>query len=123
MKKDKDGVTGWVTLTDCVLMKFKALKKGTLLHLLMEAIRQKRHLSINTKLYLAWKAFEACMHMWCVNGLLHNDLKLDNILLSECLSFLVLCDFGHTTSVHAILGEKVGTPSYRAPEINQLQAD
>ncbi len=63
------------------------------------------------------------MHMWCVNGLLHNDLKPDNILLSDCLKFLVLCDFGHTSGVNAILGRKVGTSSYRAPEINQLRDD
>ncbi len=104
-------------------MKFTALKNGTLLELLMEANKHKIHLSTNTKLYLAWKAFEACMHMWCVNRVLHNDLKPDNILLSDCLEFLVLCDFGHASKIYAILGWKVGTPQYRAPEINQLRDD
>lgn len=122
-EKEVNHVKIEITMTNCVLMKFKACSNGDLLQLLRKAIKHKRHLRMTTKLYLVWKLFEACNHLWCTNGLSHNDLKLSNILIdtSDCLTKLVLCDFGHTTSVNALLRRKVGTPEYRAPEINQLQ--
>ena len=52
-------------------------------------------------------------------GIIHRDVKLDNILLSTDLTEIKLCDFG--VSRFAKPGEKVneqcGTPAYLAPEI------
>jgi serine/threonine protein kinase len=78
-----------------------------------------RRISYQTKLYLCKKFYEACYHFWFVQNKVHNDLKLDNILISDCFSKLLLCDFGHTTQYNMVLRTYVGTPEYRAPEINE----
>jgi hypothetical protein len=100
-------------------MKLKALKNGDLLQLLMKAGRKHKRISYQTKLYLSKKFFEACWHLWSEEKFVHNDLKLENILISDCLTKLLLCDFGHTTQYELILRVPVGTPQYRAPEINK----
>jgi serine/threonine protein kinase len=84
-------------------MKFKALKNGDLLHLLMRASKMHKRISYQTKLYLFKKFYEACCHLWFVEKRVHNDLKLDNILISDCLTKLLLCDFGHSTQYSAVL--------------------
>ncbi|OMJ89914.1 hypothetical protein SteCoe_7802 [Stentor coeruleus] len=52
-------------------------------------------------------------------GIIHRDIKLDNILLTSDYTDIKLCDFG--VSRFAKVGEKVneqcGTPAYLAPEI------
>ncbi|OMJ78628.1 hypothetical protein SteCoe_21505 [Stentor coeruleus] len=52
-------------------------------------------------------------------GIIHRDIKLDNILLTSDYTDIKLCDFG--VSRFAKTGEKVheqcGTPAYLAPEI------
>jgi len=103
-------------------MKFKALKNGNLLQLLMKASRMHKRISYQTKLYLSKKFFEACLHLWSEEKFVHNDLKLENILISDCLTKLLLCDFGHTTQYDIILSTRVGTPQFRALEINMLVA-
>jgi serine/threonine protein kinase len=100
-------------------MKFKALKNGDLLHLIMRANLKQKRISYQTKLYLAKKFYEACRHLWFVDKKSHNDLKLDNILISDCFTKLLLCDFGHTTHANMVLSTFVGTAQYRAPEINE----
>mmetsp|Transcript_23254 Transcript_23254/g.64955 ORF Transcript_23254/g.64955 Transcript_23254/m.64955 type:complete len:682 (+) Transcript_23254:57-2102(+) len=51
-------------------------------------------------------------------GIVHRDVKLDNILLDEHEE-AVLCDFGFSASVHDSESMKVkcGTPGYMAPEM------
>lgn len=60
-------------------------------------------------------AVKACHIM----GIIHRDIKLDNILLNSDYSEIKLCDFG--VSRFAKAGEKIyeqcGTPAYLAPEI------
>ncbi|KAK3271654.1 hypothetical protein CYMTET_20011, partial [Cymbomonas tetramitiformis] len=51
--------------------------------------------------------------------IIHRDLKLDNILISDGESLtLKLCDFGFSKStlVHSIAKSRVGTTAYMAPE-------
>lgn len=100
-------------------MKFKALRNGDLLHFINSANRKYIRISYKTKLYLAKKFYEACYHFWFVQKKAHNDLKLENVLISDCFTKLLLCDFGHTTHFGAVLKTYVGTPQYRAPEINE----
>jgi serine/threonine protein kinase len=51
-------------------------------------------------------------------GVLHRDIKLDNILLDENLT-PKLCDFGVSRFIgpDEIINEQCGTPAYIAPEI------
>jgi tRNA A-37 threonylcarbamoyl transferase component Bud32 len=53
-------------------------------------------------------------------GILHRDIKLDNILLNGRYK-VKLCDFGISLKIHKghILTEKCGTPAYMPPEIIQ----
>lgn len=56
---------------------------------------------------------------FCHNrGVLHRDIKLDNILLSEDMQ-VKLCDFGVSRFMAKgeIVAERCGTPAYIAPEI------
>lgn len=107
------------SLSKYTLMKFKALKNGDLLRLIKRASEKHKRISFQTKLYLCKKFYEACCHLWFVEKKVLNDLKLDNILISDCFTKLLLCDFGHTTHYNMVLQTYVGTPQYRAPEINE----
>jgi serine/threonine protein kinase len=92
-----------MSLSKYTLMKFKALKNGDLLQLIKRAEQMHKRISYKTKLYLFKKFYEACCHLWFVEKRVHNDLKLDNILISDCLTKLLLCDFGHSTQYSAVL--------------------
>lgn len=50
---------------------------------------------------------------------LHRDFKLDNILLSKCLTKIKICDFGVSKFITKgeIVIDQCGTPAYLAPEI------
>ena len=50
-------------------------------------------------------------------GVLHRDIKLENILLSQ--SHVKICDFGVSRMMqkHALIREQCGTPAYIAPEV------
>jgi serine/threonine protein kinase len=52
-------------------------------------------------------------------GVLHRDLKLDNILLDLKLEELKICDFGVSKAITPgeTISGKCGTPAYIAPEI------
>jgi serine/threonine protein kinase len=54
-----------------------------------------------------------------MNGVLHRDFKLDNILLDESLTTVKICDFGVSKLVKKgeIINDQCGTPAYLAPEI------
>lgn len=52
-------------------------------------------------------------------GVLHRDLKLENVLLNSALNTVKLCDFGISRFVEigVPMHEQCGTPAYLAPEI------
>ena len=53
-------------------------------------------------------------------GIIHRDIKLDNILLNENLDCKI-CDFGVSRVMlpNEVIYEKCGTPAYLAPEVIQ----
>lgn len=107
-------------MSEYTLMKFNAMINGDLRQLMAKSVEKKKRISLQTKLYLIKKLYEACRHLWLKEGKAHNDIKLDNVLISDCLTKLILCDFGHTTLLDLAHSLKLGTKEYRAPELNDL---
>lgn len=91
----------------------EAMMNGDLLNLLKrsqeqfndkgELIRAALPLSRDLKFFLCKSVYEACYYLWSTDRKVHNDLKLENILLSNDLSRVMLCDFGITTKFSKIL--------------------
>ena len=54
-----------------------------------------------------------------INGVLHRDFKLDNILLNKAQDQIKICDFGVSKVIRKgeIIRDQCGTPAYLAPEI------
>jgi 5'-AMP-activated protein kinase catalytic alpha subunit len=52
-------------------------------------------------------------------GIIHRDVKLDNLLMTETMDLVKLCDFGVSKAWHKgqLLNDQCGTPAYLAPEI------
>ncbi|VDD86931.1 unnamed protein product [Enterobius vermicularis] len=53
-------------------------------------------------------------------GLVHRDLKPNNLLLSDGYRILKLCDFGTVAAIKTLMTNNLGSPSWMAPE-NGLQ--
>lgn len=51
------------------------------------------------------KTINAYLHLWFDQKMNHNDVKLENLLFSNDLRFIQLCDFGHTTAFGAELNQ------------------
>ncbi|CAG9320286.1 unnamed protein product [Blepharisma stoltei] len=85
---------------------------------LLQLIKAKGKLNENEAKFLFWQvvlAVKACHD----KNVIHRDIKLDNILLSNNFSVAKLCDFGvsRVAKRDQIIDEQCGTPAYLAPEI------
>jgi eukaryotic-like serine/threonine-protein kinase len=62
------------------------------------------------------------LHFLHSNGIVHRDLKPGNILINKDGKHVKIGDFGLATLIEVskdtILRQKVGTPHYMAPELN-----
>jgi serine/threonine protein kinase len=102
------------------ILAFEAKKFGSVFDFFAKGLKR-GGISRYTRLNFCYKFYLACKLLHANEGLSHNDLKLDNILISDDCKNLQLCDFGHSTPLKGWLSNpKVGTGRYRAPEINYL---
>jgi serine/threonine protein kinase len=95
------------TLSSYNLVVTEAMENGDLLNLVLKSqpkynkngrlIRAGRPYGINLKDFLARAVLEACWYLWSRDNMVHNDLKLDQFLISKDFAWVMLCDFGHTT--------------------------
>jgi serine/threonine protein kinase len=87
--------------------------QGDLLHY----VRSKKKLSEEEALKYFRQLIYGVAHIHC-RGVLHRDIKLDNILLDDDMG-VKICDFGVSRQLckGQIIKEQCGTPAYLAPEI------
>ena len=67
---------------------------------------------------IIFKQIALGLHHIHSNGIVHRDIKLDNILI-DLNNIVKICDFGVSKQVNAntIMKEQCGTPAYMAPEL------
>lgn len=84
---------------------------------LLTYVRKRRRLKESLAKYLFLQIIDGLRYMHS-KGIVHRDVKLDNILLDET-GKLKICDFGVSrfTKPGQIMTEQWGTPAYIAPEI------
>lgn len=86
---------------------------------LLKYIRGKQQLPLDTIRRILVQLVLALQHIHS-RGVLHRDVKLDNILLNDQLDCKI-CDFGVSRFMtpQELIFEKCGTPAYLAPEVLQ----
>lgn len=84
---------------------------------LLTYVRKRRRLRENLAKYLFLQIIDGLRYMHS-KGILHRDVKLDNLLLDET-GKVKICDFGVSRFVSPgqLMTEQCGTPAYIAPEI------
>lgn len=84
---------------------------------LLTYVRKRRRLKESLAKYLFLQIIDGLRYMHS-KGILHRDVKLDNILLDDT-GKLKICDFGVSrfTKPGQLMTEQCGTPAYIAPEI------
>ena len=84
---------------------------------LLNYVRKRRKLSEDYAKYFFKQLVDALMYCH-KKGVVHRDIKLDNILLDHH-GRIKLCDFGVSRAVRRgeILQDQCGTPAYIAPEV------
>lgn len=98
---------------DAVCLVFDFHKKGDLFDNIYFARK-------NIKIYLK-QLIDAVLYCYS-KGVIHRDLKLENILLSDDNSSIFLCDFGHAIKTDPLrlpqisMWDDVGTPRFHSPE-------
>ena len=68
------------------IMVLEKKKNGSILDFYIKS--SNREITLETKDYHCWKLYESCLHLWFTEKLHQNDLKLENLLYSDCLSFV-----------------------------------
>ena len=84
---------------------------------LLNYVRKHKKLSERMTKFILKKLLEGLHHCHS-RGVIHRDIKLDNVLLNE-VGELKICDFGVSRIVpkDRLMTEQCGTPAYIAPEI------
>eukprot|EP01022_Parablepharisma_sp_SALTPOND_P008189 TRINITY_DN135349_c2_g1_i1.p1 TRINITY_DN135349_c2_g1~~TRINITY_DN135349_c2_g1_i1.p1 ORF type:complete len:1128 (-),score=119.65 TRINITY_DN135349_c2_g1_i1:2063-5362(-) len=84
---------------------------------LLNYVRKRRKLKEDMAKFVFKRLIEGLYHCHC-RGVLHRDIKLDNVLLNGS-GELKICDFGVSKIVRKgeRMTEQCGTPAYIAPEI------
>ena len=84
---------------------------------LLNYIRKYKKLNEDTAKFI-FKALISGLHYCHIRGIIHRDIKLDNLLLTS-KGELKICDFGvsRVVSRGEVMTERCGTPAYMAPEI------
>jgi len=84
---------------------------------LLNYVRKRRKLKEDMAKFVFKRLIEGLNHCH-TRGILHRDIKLDNVLLNST-GELKICDFGVSKIVHKgeRMTEQCGTPAYIAPEI------
>ncbi|XP_051850847.1 mitogen-activated protein kinase kinase kinase 14 [Antechinus flavipes] len=112
---------------------YGAVKEGPWINIFMELmeggslgqlIKQKGCLPEDRALFYLGQALEGLEYLH-TRRILHGDVKADNVLLSGDGSRALLCDFGHSTSLHPdglgksfLTGDYIpGTETHMAPEV------
>ena len=84
----------------------------------MERIHREKQLPVDESLHIIQQAAEALHYVWVERGLVHRDIKPDNIMLTS-EGIVKITDFG--MSVYAADWEEdsliSGSPSYMSPEL------
>ncbi len=89
---------------------------------LLNYVRKRRRLKEDYAKYIFLQIVEGLMHIH-QKGVLHRDIKLDNILL-DGKGTVKIADFGVSRIVRSRfdkMNEQCGTPAYIAPEILRNQ--
>ena len=85
---------------------------------LLKYIKKRNKLNEKLTKFIFKKIINGIKYLHC-SGIIHRDIKLDNILL-DINNNIKICDFGVSkiiTNENEILYEKCGTPAFIAPEI------
>jgi len=85
---------------------------------LLNYVRKRRKLKEQSAKYIFRQVVEGLVYCHA-KGIVHRDIKLDNILLDEN-GKVKICDFGvsrRLTDKNEVMNEQCGTPAYIAPEI------
>ena len=98
-------------------------KKGAVLNLLLKSISDKVNISEELQGYLASRIVYSTDHFFNVNGMVHNDLKPDNYVVTDN-DEIALIDFGHALNAQcAVPNPKqimLGTQAFMAPEVKRF---
>ena len=84
----------------------------------MNRIQREKQLPVDESLHIIQQSAEALHYVWTECGLVHRDIKPDNIMMTQ-EGVVKITDFG--MSIHASDWEKdsqiAGSPSYMSPEL------
>ena len=84
----------------------------------MDRIRREKQLPVDESLHIIQQAAEALHYVWTERGIVHRDIKPDNIMLTD-EGIVKITDFGMAVQVSDWQSDSSisGTPAYMSPEL------
>ena len=84
----------------------------------MDRIHREKQLPVDESLHIIQQSAEALHYVWTERGLVHRDIKPDNIMLTQ-EGIVKITDFGMSVSVEDWEKDSLiaGSPSYMSPEL------